>query len=33
MEAVPKLSMVKFDLRVSPEGTSFANLKQVSEFG
>ena len=30
MEAVPRLPMVSFELKSSPEATSFVNLKRVS---
>lgn len=30
MEAIPKLPMISFDLKVSNEATSFGNLKRVS---
>lgn len=29
MEAVPRLHMLRFPSKISPEGTSFANLKRV----
>lgn len=32
MEAVPRLHMLWFALKSSPEGTSFAALKKVSNF-
>lgn len=31
MEAVPRLPMLQFDLKVTTEPTSFANLKRVSK--
>lgn len=30
MEAIPKLPMISFDLKVSTEPSSFGNLKRVS---
>jgi hypothetical protein len=32
MEAVKKLPMISFELKNSPEATSFHNLKQVSRY-
>jgi hypothetical protein len=32
MLAVPKLPMISFDLKTSPEAVSFQNLKQVITF-
>jgi hypothetical protein len=32
MEAVKRLPMISFELKSSPEATSFQNLKQVRKF-